>query len=277
MKTIKTDNGEFKVYGSSDNLSEDEIKNNNKKGNILGIIFLIWFFGSMIILMSCGSFENGPAIMLTTFGQYFIVFGLITTTQNLKSKTLPIILIMPIVGFVIAGCGLYLWFGGQTAGSNLTSIAPLLICLVFVYVGIAMVWSSHSQKKYLNENCTLPVTAKVVDIKESWSRSSKGRSRKVYSPVYQIPNPKNKTEYIQICNETYSNMLALEIDDTVEILVNPENPEEFIDKHGAKLGTFMSILGSIFIVIGLIVSYMILDNLHLLESIKPFIPTNLTH
>ena len=80
------------------------------------------------------------------------------------------------------------------------------------------------------------------------SRYHKGS--RTYCPIYEIYF---RDEMIQICNNVYTNMNHIEVGETREVYVNPENPQEFYEpKEEKDLVIFLYVLGSACVIIPLL-------------------------
>lgn len=223
---------------------------NDAKGKVLGIIFLIWFFGSMIGFFVCSESENKTGPLLVLFGQYFLVFGIIAVAGNIKNKPFPVItVIFPIVGLSVLVSGICMIFGGEKALLFLGRYAPYILIWIFPIVGVLMIINSFSQYRHLKQVCTRDIQAKCIDIDSRLSRNNNavpGRIRKVYMPVYSIFY--NEREYV-IRNYNYTNLVKFEIGMYYNIKINPSNPNEFMDENSSKANKLAFVLGIIIIVI----------------------------
>lgn len=228
---------------------QDSGNKNDAKSKVLGIIFLIWFFGSMIGFFVCSESDNKIGPLLVLFGQYFLVFGIIAVAGNLKKKPFPVIVVIfPIVGLSVLVSGIGMILGGEKVLLFLGRYAPYILIWIFPIVGVLMIVNSFSQYRHLKRVCTRDIQAKCIDIDSRLSRNNaeQGRRRKVYMPVYSIFY--NEREYI-IRNYNYTNLVKFEIGMYYNIKINPLNPNEFIDENSSKANTLVFVLGIIFIVI----------------------------
>ena len=225
----------------------------NKK-NIWGIVFLIWFVLSLIMLPMSTMFPNPGRAVLIIFGQFLLIFGIIIVKSNLQSRMLAILTIFP-----VSGAGIILYqicsiFGGQNVQAFLKDNMTYLILLLFIYIGIALVFAGIYDLTYLKKHCSFAVKAKCVDIKEDYVKGRNGRSRKVYSPVYEIKDPRNKNgKMLKICSEYYSNNMKFQLNEYYVILINPEKPTEFLDKNVNSTNKFMVFIGALFIIMPVLV------------------------
>lgn len=241
-------------------MGEDEKKNKIKNG-IIGAVFLIWFFGSMIAMLVCSKLDNRTGILLALFGQYFLVFGILGVGANRKNKPFPLpILLFPLVGVLLLACGISIWVGGEQALVWLQKNAPYILIWIFPLVGAGMIVSATCNSRHLKRVCTREVQAKCIDVESTWSPDRNGRGgRYVYMPVYSIFY--NGEEKI-LRNYIYTNMNRFEQGEYYYIKINPDNPEEFIDSNNKKAKGMSLILGVVFLVISVpVLVYMYMNDL----------------
>lgn len=223
--------------------------NKKRKSSLFGIVFLIWFFGSIFGLMYFSKINVYYTVMI--FGQYFLVFGMIPI---LSTKGKERLIGVPFV--LVGACAViipYLMMHPELINANIVwdSVIPLLLILAFVIAGLAMVVLPIKHKKELESRCTELVSATIVDYK-----STRGENGRVYSPIYSFYF--NNREY-KASNEMYSNIGLKEVGTMVDLKVNPNNPYEFLD--GAVHIKFIVILGILFLFVSVPVLIYILNTL----------------
>ncbi len=134
-------------------------------------------------------------------------------------------------GFFIAFCGLF-----------------LLIGVVFILVGL-MIFRVYKHKK---EVCTSLTDAIVVDMHINISTDSDGTHSKTYAPVLEY----NVSGYSYRNFEgTHSGTFEYEIGQHIELLYNPDNPDEFIidnDNSSKTMAVIFICVGSLCAGIGII-------------------------
>lgn len=85
------------------------LKKQNKKETLQGILILSWFFGSIALILTFAHMQK-IALMLSVFGHYFAVFGLMAFLANKDgetvSKIVPMIFMLFGLTFMV-GCILY--------------------------------------------------------------------------------------------------------------------------------------------------------------------------
>jgi len=215
-------------------------KNNSFVSKFLGIIFLIWFFGSIFLMIYLSKINGYYTVMV--FGQYFFVFGLIPLCGSKeKDKLIGI-------PFVLVGlCCIvipYIMMNPDILSIDIIwdSVIPLLLIFAFVLAGLGMTFMPIINNKKLKKLCTLTVYAKIL--KYDYTYSDKGN--KLYCPVYEFQFNNKKYE---VSNNKYSNFGNKKIDTIVNLKVNPNNPEQFIDN--TKFDMFVIVLGITFLVVSI--------------------------
>ena len=118
---------------------------------------------------------------------------------------------------------------------------------IFVLAGI-ITGISESRKK---KRCVDPVMAIVIDNKKHHKSSSNGHRTVTYKPVFQYYyNGMTMTE----TSNTSSNPPKFRVGDETELLVNPNNPREFIavkDNTASVLSVILTLVGLAVIIVPL--------------------------
>lgn len=226
----------------------DNREKTGTKGIVISIIFLIWFFGSLIAMIICSKLENSSGFVLALLGQYFLVFGIVAIIGNRMRKPFPVIvLLFPLVGVCLFVCGIWILVGGVHALASMEQYAPYILIWIFPIAGAVMVVSAYWKSRHLKRVCTQEIQAKCIDIESKWSSNRTGRGgKKVYMPVYSIfYNGEEKL----LRNYTYTNLNHFEIGMYYYIKINPANPDEFLDDNNKKGNRLLLILGIAFIVV----------------------------
>jgi len=220
----------------------------------IGIIFLIWFLGSLIGLFMVSKTANPVEWLMIIFGQYFLVFGIIAVCGNKGSKHFPtIILLFPLVGLSCAGVGIYMLVGGEQAMSNMNKYAPALIVGAFFVAGVLMLHMSLTDHMYLKKVCTQEVNAKCVEVSVSHSKRKHGGYSEIYMPTYSFWM--NGEEH-RAWNNKYSSS-KFTVGEYYTIKVNPNDTEDIIDLN-TKIGNMgLLVIGIVFIIISCVVEYII--------------------
>lgn len=211
---------------------------------IITIVFLIWFVGSIVGMIYC-SHNDMPYLVITLFGQYFLVFGLFATIGGIRDKHFqPMTLLLVLIGIGAMACGLILQFGTASMENIVENLVPYLLLSIFVIAGVGMLMGGilYYQKK--QTTCTYAVNAKVIDLKKHRSDGTT-----TYSPVYEYYYG---GEYVKYESNTYTNVHVPQIGDYKELRINPSNPREVMEGSAAKaLLIFFVIMGSMFVLGGI--------------------------
>lgn len=126
---------------------------------------------------------------------------------------------------------------------------PLIIGIVLIGAGIFMYFRTNE----LARVCTEKATATVVNMREEWTtdNTSDEGSRYIYYPIieYTANGEKVKAEI-----SSGSNPPAYSINDTVEILYNPNKTSEFIvsGANQALVWIILGGLGIVFTIVGIV-------------------------
>lgn len=218
---------------------------------ILSIVFVAWFLGS-IGGMIYFSQKNMGAMIVILFGQLFFIFGLIAVISGIVSKNFqPITIIFPLVGIgCLVGGGIF-QFGSEVIVKYLEDALPYIFLCLFMIVGASVVLGAYFTSKRKHEICTYCVMANCVEVKSHYHKGSR-----TYCPIYEIYF---RDEMIQLCNNTYTNINRVEVGETREVYVNPDNPKEFFEpKEEKSTKIFMYVLGSAFVAISAFALVMVL-------------------
>ena len=209
--------------------------NTSKKGTIGGILFIIWFISSIVLLLIMSEKNTNYTVMI--FGQYFLVFGLIAFFKNKGTGRLisiPFILI-GLASVIIP----YLMLNPEILGIpiNWESVIALLLILVFVIAGISLIVIPIINTKKLKEKCNVEIEATIIENKSKYNNGNI-----LYCPIYEFTY--NETKY-NVTNNIYTNINVKPVDTIVKIKINPNNPEEFY--NGNKFLLICIIIGIIFL------------------------------
>ncbi len=126
-------------------------------------------------------------------------------------------------------------------------IIPLFLIMFFSIFFFVGTFVSNIQKK-AKKVCTEPVNAVVCDMARS--SSSNGTT---YAPVYEFEY--NGMKY-RIKSNTYSNPMPLQVGESVQIFVEPGNPDRIYSPHEkatTMVGRIFQIIGGIGMLIPLII------------------------
>lgn len=224
------------------------------KSKTIGIVFLVWFFASLVGMLFVGETESPAKWLMILFGQYFVVFGSIAVYANKGAKRFPsIVLMLLLVGLVCVGSGIYMLVGGEDATAKMFDFAPVLIMAVFPVAGILMIHMSVSEMLYLKRNCTYEVDAKCVDVSTSHRKTNQGRRRTIYMPTYSVWM--DGKEY-RIWNNKYTSKQYV-VGEYYKLKVNPADVNEFVDVNSKSVHGGMLVVGIIFIVITAVIGVVV--------------------
>ena len=205
---------------------DDEINNIDNKDNFKNkigcILFMVWFIGSLIIMIS---FKKYSIIVLL---QYFLVFiiGAIRSSV-VKIMSLLIRIFKIIFGILTYFLLFYIlkmifdWDWNLFFRVFVLSVAVTFASLFLLIQVLRIV--------KLKKRCIVLVNASIVRYE---SIRSKDFMQRLYSPVYGFNYNNN---YYEICWNFFSNDRKFkQINSAVDVMVNPDNPYEiYVPKDNA--------------------------------------------
>lgn len=229
---------------NSDNKSDD----NSSCG--VGLIFLLWFFGSIVVIfiLSANKLLNG--LCVATFGHVFLILGLIAFTKvsGAFEKIIPTVFIIAGGGMVLGGIAVQLGFKRQVM-----QMLPHITAIVLSVVGLIIILAPTISAIKKRQLCTEKVDAVISDLRFRYNRGPKGRMVKVYAPVYKYEY--NDLTYTHT-SDVYTNIGVKPVGTQLKIFINPLNPQEIYVRSlggiafAVGLGLFFIYLGvSLFIAI----------------------------
>lgn len=222
----------------------------NLKAYIISSLFVLWFFVSIVGAMYVS--QNGEYWLLLIFvGQYFLVFGLMTSIGTIVSKSFKMedlfLFIFPLIGIVAIASGFIFQYGSEKLKSSCIKNVPNILLGLFIIAGIYLLMM-YANAYLLKKKCTRLVYAKCIEVKEKVLRNKENRRRNNvgYCPVYEFYY--NGMTY-EVCNNEYLNMIQPEVGKTYEIYVNSNKPKQYYEpKSSKKSSKVYVIIGTAFIV-----------------------------
>jgi len=235
------------IYGG--NFMERKRGNNrgySAKAYALGVAIVVFFIGCVVGMFYFSKRE--PMMCVFILGLFFLVFGLIGISSDIKGKTLKKNLQMFIFPIVGLGCMIYasiaMW-GDKFHITLSEKCAPVLILCLFILAGGGMVLGRVLTIKGKKEKYTV-VTAKCVGLDRQYSGNTS-----VYAPIYSYCY--NGIEYNTKLN-FYSNIDVSKVGTKEDIYINPNNPKE-IYRPSIKQSMGIIILGIIIAASGIVGLY----------------------
>jgi len=243
----------------TEELSPEEIKKKKRKRLASNIVFIL--FAAMILLAFGGKILEKPFLI----GAAIVLMGIITmiaaltgNTQKKRSFTIRYIKIkakeiMTRICFWVMGlciiAGVVMVIMGLQDYLIYLILGMFGIFFLMMAVSVTTPYFYVKKKvKHLKEVCTVPVTAvctdknekdritiviekielmpSYVNVKTSTCTSARRYVRSFCSPVYEIYYG---GQTYTLCDNNYNNFNIPEAGDEREILINPDNPQEFYD------------------------------------------------
>lgn len=226
---------------------------------ILGGVFLIWFFGSIVMLFLTA--KTAPALTLAVFGQIFLVIGIIALVSGLKQGDfLPIMLLFVFVGLFMIIWGYIMQSGDDGLQERFMTVFPYFALSAFLLTGILSLANSFIRNRR-DQKCTQLIRATCVEIKRRKSNvetidHTGSHMRHLYCPVFTYFYD---GQVYEGCHNTYTRGCNAVVGNTYDIYINPDKPKYFKEEgetvriKGMELGvgivfTFISILGYIVLI-----------------------------
>lgn len=230
--------------GESDNSGENGIGAVFSK--VMGVILLIWFIVSMILMIVIANSEREEKawLIVVLFFQIFAVFGLFGIISDLITKSrLQKSLFLPLI---IGAGGCFISFAiHNSQGDEREHLLKMLAAafpLLFAAIGVFSLYSSLKARLHTKKVCTELITAKCVD-KAVFSTTINGRTTYKFAPTYEYEY--GDKEYTSTAFKTPEDRI---IGDDYEILVNPDKPKEIYDPTSVDAGVGGMVATAIFLI-----------------------------
>ena len=222
------------------------------KSKIFAVLFLIWFVGSMAGMLVLSSINGYYTMMI--FGQYFLVFSIFPLLQKGKDKLVGIPFLL--VGLACIIIPFFMMHPELLSVEiNWESVIIVLFLLAFVLAGLGLVFVPIISRKKKQEVCIEAVDAVIVDYDYTYSDG-----KKLYCPIYEYEFYGKK---YTVNNNHYTNIGIKEIGTTVNLMINPDNPEEFMD---SEVSLIIPIgIGIVFLATSVPILIMVLNNISFIK------------
>lgn len=216
---------------------------------IISVIFLIWFFGSLILMIVESKKDQNMTLIL--FGQYFFVFGLvifIIGIKNISNKKIKISqrlgsifasLACLLIGGCVGGVGILKKTGqfdsfmeelkntisGGNPDFNFGKLVAVLFISIFILVGIFVMVKTPLRLRRLRKVATVVVQAKIVDYVRADSSSRRGGYTMSKYPIwgYTYEGVEYRTAAMFPMESFDKSMIGAK---EGIVYVDPENPAE---------------------------------------------------
>ena len=227
------------------------------KNPIAGVLFLAWFIGSIIALVSIFNRGNMPGVGMAIFGQIFFVFGVVFALSKQKIGT-----IFAVIGGLIAAGGLIFQYGNKDMQQLLIEkIVPVAFCSVFILVGVGFMIHAIQKHVLQKRRCTLPVIAKCTYIAREIIHVQHGSgddSRTVPTPMWvsYFKYYHNGAYYYADCIGTPIHKGKPSLEECREVNINPDNPKEYYENVKMSVDLSISLIfGIVFPAAGIFALY----------------------
>ena len=232
-------------------------KDYTAKDYIIGGIFLIWFVGSIVALFLTA--KSSPWLAVSVFGQYFLVFGLITLISGIKNGNFqPIFLTLLLVGILAVLFGVGMNFGDEATQETMQQYIPYAGISIFLLTGIFCILN-HFVRKKREEKCTVPVQATCIDIKRRRRDTYEGNVRNrhyLYCPVFGF---KYNGKSYEVSTNFFTTDTTAELGEQYDLYINPEHPKCFREEgESTRQGGTELALGIFFILVSSLAFWILL-------------------
>ncbi len=183
--------------------------------SIVGWACIIWAIASIgAVAVFTGSSQTTFAIM--TFGQLFIVFGIILLVNKKISGAISLLAGMSAVVFpaIVEWGGL---FNSNIAQDNIFSLS---ISSFVTLLGLIMMLAPGISEDWNKRKCKVEVEAEIVDYKETTLADDQTLA---FAPVYQYEYEGKL--YLRE-SKKYSSRDIPKVGDKISLMINPKNPQE---------------------------------------------------
>ena len=200
-------------------MKNEETKEKNEYSfhdSIISWAFIIWAIASLGLMIFFTGLDQ-VTFSIMTFGQLFIVMGLITITR--KQYTIAGVFSITGLSCIILPA-INEW--GHLFNINVPvdgRIIPILLSTAFTLIGLALMFVPNWLENRAEKRCGETVTAEIVDLKAV--EASDGST--VYAPVYSYTY--NNEVYAKELKRYSKNNVPV-VGTKEEIKVNKNNPEE---------------------------------------------------
>ena len=215
-------------------MSEKTKEKNKFYNTIVGWACIIWAVAS-IGLLTVFTGTNQTTFAIMTFGQLFVIFGIILLINKKISGIVSLLAGMSAIVFP----ALNQW--GSLFDTNIKgdSIFPIMISTWIAVTGAAMLIVPEVLEDWYKRKCKTQVEAEVIDYKETTLLDNETLA---FAPVYQYEY--NGKYYVKEYSK-YSSRNIPKVGDKVNILINEKKPEEvyFPASKASKMLIYMLGIG----------------------------------
>lgn len=218
-----------------------------------GGLFLVWFIGSIAGIFI--AISTAPGLVLSVFGQFFFVIGLIVLFTGIKERNFkPIFLIFILIGFLLIMYGVVLEFCEPDTQDNFKALIPYFGIGIFFVTGI-LSFANAIVRNAMEKKCTHLVQATCVEIKHrrrqvQTEHGSRPTQHYVYCPVY---NYTYNGKLYEACNYFFSLDTNACLGQQYDVYINPEHPKQFKETgESVRMNSTELGIGIIFTIISII-------------------------
>lgn len=199
------------------------------------IIWAIASFGFMFYFSGL----NLVTFAIMTFGQLFLVMGIIAIVKNQPTGTV----------FTITGLGCIIipaineWGGLFNSNFASDSIFPVMFSVAITLIGIALMIVPEFLENMAQKKCKATVKAECIDYKVANLKDGTN----AFAPIYRYTY--NGKEYVK-CREKYSKKQIPTLGYRADLRINEKNPEDVYFKASKASKMLIYIFGFSFFIAG---------------------------
>lgn len=230
-------------------MSEKTKEKNKFYNTVVGWAVIIWAVAS-IGLVSYFTGSNQTTFAIMTFGQLFVIFGMILLINKKLSGIVSLFAGMSAIIFP----AINQWGNLFNPAIQGDSIFPIMISTGITVLGAAMLIGPEVIEDWYKRKCRTQVEAEIVDFKETTLSDNETLA---FAPVYQYEM--NGKYYVKESTK-YSSRNIPRVGDRIKLLINEKKPEEvyFPTSKASKMivyllgiGFFLAGCGMLIVTLGL--------------------------
>lgn len=229
-------------------MRQGENEESNKTWKIIGgVIFLVWFIGSMIGIPIVQQTAVTPGPMLILAGQFFLGFTIILLVgvikgirrHHLRYEQVILTYVFALASGGVMGSGILImngtfeetvsrlpeWICGHAVENIGTFYAKLFLGVFAILAGSVLIGAVIS-RLVRKRHCVESVPGMCMGVRSRWNRDQSPESSNIliYAPVFQY---EYKNCVYEECEEIYVSTNPVREGQSVTLYINPQRPQEF--------------------------------------------------
>ena len=228
-----------------------------KKGEtILGVLFVVWFIGTLIGTLIVSRSEELKWLIPVLFGQMFFICGAFGAYSIYKQeKKLPWIGgVLMAIGAGALTYGFANHFGSDETRTTMEKLFPILFGVVFLGVGLCGLIGTVTYKKRREGACLTPVEGTCIGFEETLISG-----RLMRSAVFQYTwNGEQYTVNSGTFTKAFPNFgSGTKVGEVRTLYIDENNPDSFYEpKSGRAIRIILYVLFTLFALAGAAILYL---------------------